>query len=64
MADKTKQFYVANGFNIADGKGGELRYDVGEKSPNIVDQKDFSKAVWADLVDAGAIAAVEDAKEV
>ena len=57
---KTKQYYVANGFNIgctADEPNGK-RYDAGEKTANIVDPKDFDKSVWSDLVSSGAIAEV------
>lgn len=58
-----KQFYVAIGFSIGvteeDSDG--TRYDVGTAAkPNLVDPKNFDKAVWADLVDAGAILPVED----
>lgn len=60
---KSTKYYVAAGFNIGvteeDQDG--TRFDVGtDAKPNLVEQKDFDKAVWDDLRSAGAILPVED----
>jgi hypothetical protein len=59
---KKDQFCVAIGFNIPDpsNAGEELRYEPGEDAPNIVQENDFEPAVWANLVDAGAITSVAE----
>lgn len=54
-----KTYEVLIGFNTSDGK----RYDVGERKPNFVYEKDFEKEDWKALVQMDAVGlAVEPEK--
>lgn len=53
---KTGEFTVASGFNVPDGKGGEVRYEAGA----VVKESDFEPKVWKKLVKLGAVEKAEE----